>query len=108
MQQALETFFILWYNDDGTLITLLPSAQPIKQVKLKWSFDTAFMKTVLPDTWGIALADLQWQSLPLPHPAQWYFAAFDGIYTHGFSVKTGATAFAPGRSIPTARRRAVR
>ena len=75
-------------NERNIRITLLPSAEPIKQVRIKWSFDTSFMQKVMPDTWGVALADMKWHTLPLPHPAQWYFAAYDGKYTHGFGVKT--------------------
>ncbi len=78
---------------DGVRITLLPSEVPIKQVRIQWKFDTSWMQKVLPDTWGVALADLQWHTLPLPHPAQWYFLAFDGIHTHGFGVKTGCNSF---------------
>jgi len=80
-------------NERNIRITLLPSAEPIKQVRIKWSFDTSFMQKVMPDTWGVALADMKWHTLPLPHPAQWYFAAYDGKYTHGFGVKTGCNSF---------------
>ena len=80
-------------NQNNVRITLLPSGKPILHVKIKWFFDTSFMRKVLADTWGVALADLQWRELPLPHPAQWYFAAFDGTHTHGFGVKTGCNSF---------------
>lgn len=80
-------------TDRGLRITLLPSATPIKTVRVKWFFDTLFMQKVLADTWGVARADLQWRSLPLPHPAQWYFTAFDGERIHGFGVKTGCNSF---------------
>ena len=78
---------------DGLRIWLLPGEEPVEQVRVKWSFDTSFMQKILADTWGVALADLEWVTLPLKHPAQWYFAAFDGTYTHGFGVKTGCNSF---------------
>jgi alpha-galactosidase len=80
-------------QDTGLRIWLLPSCEPICRVRVKWCFDTSFMQMVLADTWGVALADLQWRALPLPHPAQWYFAAYDGLHTHGFGVKTGCNSF---------------
>ncbi|MBQ8718347.1 MAG: hypothetical protein IJY66_03695 [Clostridia bacterium] len=80
-------------DTDELRIFLSPSTQPIKYVRVKWFFDTSFMKKVLADTWGVALADLQWRTLPLPHPAQWYFTAFDGEHTHSFGVKTGCNSF---------------
>jgi alpha-galactosidase len=78
---------------NGPRIWLSPSQSPVKQVRVKWFFDTSFMQKVLPDCWGVALADLEWVTLPLKHPAQWYFAAFDGQRTHGFGVKTGTNSF---------------
>lgn len=80
-------------TEQSVRIVLSPSAQPIKQVRVKWLFDTSFMQKVLADTWGVALADLAWRTLPLPHPAQWYFLAYDGSHTHGFGVKTGCNSF---------------
>ena len=80
-------------GERGWCITLMPGTEPIKAVRVKWFFDTTWMKKVLIDTWGVALADLQWRELPLPHPAQWYFAAYDGTHTHGFGVKTGCNSF---------------
>lgn len=74
-------------------IILIPSITAVKQVKIKWFFDTSFMKKVLPDSWGVALANLGWKTLPLERPAEWYFAAFDGEHTHGFGVKTGCNSF---------------
>jgi alpha-galactosidase len=74
-------------------IILTPSITAVKQVKIKWFFDTSFMKKVLPDSWGVALANLGWKTLPLERPAEWYFAAFDGEHTHGFGVKTGCNSF---------------
>lgn len=79
--------------EHGYRILLSPDDQPIKQVRVTWHFDTSFMKKVLADTWGVALADLEWRSLPLEHPAQWYFAAYDGTHTHCFGVKTGCNSF---------------
>lgn len=66
-------------SEHGHRILLSPSDQPIKRVRVAWHFDTSFMTKVLADTWGVALADLEWRSLPLEHAAQWYFAAYDGI-----------------------------
>ena len=80
-------------GESGFRIWLSPCDEPIKYVRVKWFFDTAFMKKVLADTWGVALADLEWVTLPLKHPAQWYFSAFDGEHTHGFGVKTGCNSF---------------
>ena len=80
-------------DEHGVRSSLLPSPEPIKQVRIKWFFDTSFMKKVLADTWGVALADLEWVTLPLSHPAQWYFTAFDGEHTHSFGVKTGCNSF---------------
>ena len=80
-------------DNDNLQIFLLPSPNPIKYVRIHWAFDTSFMKKVLPDTWGVALADMEWRTLPLPRPAPWYFLAFDGTYTHGFGVKTGCNSF---------------
>ena len=79
--------------EHGCRITLLPSPAPVKAVRIKWFLDTAWMQKVLIDTWGVALADLQWRTLPLEQPALWYFAAFDGKHTHGFGVKTGCNSF---------------
>ena len=80
-------------NGTNLQIYLSPSPTPIKQVRIKWFFDTSFMKLVLADTWGVALADLGWRTLPLKHAAQWYFAVFDGEHTYGFGVKTGCNSF---------------
>jgi len=52
-------------TENGIRIRILPTGVPIKQAKIKWFFDTSFMKKVLPDTWGVALADLEWLQLPL-------------------------------------------
>ena len=82
-----ENWVCIESAQNNVRITLLPSDKPISCVRVKWFFDTAFMRKVLADTWGVALADLQWRELPLPHPAQWYFLAFDGRHTHGFGVK---------------------
>ena len=57
-------------KENSACITLLPSNKPISHVRVKWFFDTSFKRKVLADTWGVALADLQWRELPLPHPAQ--------------------------------------
>ena len=74
-------------------IWLDPVGTPVSDVQIKWYFDTSFMKKVLADSWGVARADLSWRPLPLEHPAEWYFLAFDGERTHGFGVKTGCNSF---------------
>lgn len=79
--------------DQGVHIWLLPNGKPVKEVVLKWHFDTSFMKQVLADSWGVARADLCWSVLPLERPAEWYFLAFDGERTHGFGVETGCNSF---------------
>lgn len=80
-------------TSEALRITLSPSLTPTKEVRVKWFFDTSFMKKILPDSWGVGLSDLGWRELPLEKPAEWYFAAYDGEHTHGFGVKTGCNSF---------------
>jgi alpha-galactosidase len=91
--EPLATMVRMERGESGFRIWLSSCDEPIKYVRVKWFFDTSFMKKVLADTWGVALADLEWVTLPLKHPAQWYFSAFDGEHTHGFGVKTSCNSF---------------
>ena len=80
-------------GDGCVAVWLDPGTHPVASVKIKWYFDTSFMKRVLADSWGVARADLSWRPLPLSRPAEWYFLAHDGERTHGFGVKTGCNSF---------------
>ena len=60
-------------GDGCVAVWLDPGTHPVASVKIKWYFDTSFMKRVLADSWGVARADLSWRPLPLSRPAEWYF-----------------------------------
>ena len=78
---------------DSYKITLTPKGTPVKEVRVKWFFDTSFMKKILADSWGVARGDLGWKSPDFNKRAEWYFLAFDGERTTGYGVKTGCKSF---------------
>jgi len=83
----------LEHTNDSIKLILSPSSAPVREVAVKWSFDTSFMKKILADSWGVARGDLGWRAPDKERRAEWYFCAFDGERTYGFGVKTGCKSF---------------
>ena len=73
-------------------ITLAPSPEAIKRIRIRWKGDNHSVKLILNDQWERACGDIFWQCVQPEKILPWYFNAFDGKITNGYGVKTGCNA----------------
>ena len=74
------------------LILSAPTAQ-LTRIHLRWNLKVSTTSLVLGDAWERSYGDLAWRSIVPERPLPWYFATHDAGVTHGYGVKTGASAF---------------
>ena len=77
----------------GLAVTILPSALPVREIRLTWDIDLSRYTKLLADCWGVALGDLGWKERGEVKFAAWYFSVTDGETTACFGVKTGCSSF---------------
>lgn len=73
-------------------ITVAASDTSLKRIKIRWSVPVGPQLRFLGDAWERGYGDLEWRGLVPDRVMPWYFLAYDGRYTHGYGVKTGAGA----------------
>jgi alpha-galactosidase len=78
----------------GLRLTLSAPSIALSRLHLRWSVAVPADLRLLGDAWERSYGELGWRPIVPERPMPWYFLAFDGKATHGYGVKTGATAFA--------------
>lgn len=73
-------------------IGLFAPGAAVKGLELRWKADLPADWKYLGDAWERAYGDLEWQPLDSERVMPWYFLATNGKLTHGYGVKTGASA----------------
>jgi alpha-galactosidase len=66
---------------------------PLTRVHLRWKLKVPVDVLVLGDAWERSYGDLAWRGIVPERPLPWYFATHQGGITHGYGVRTGASAF---------------
>lgn len=69
-----------------------PSPVPIKRIKLRWNNKNFQIERILNDTFDRSTNNLAWDCIKPDRELPWYFATFDGTYTHCYGVETGCNA----------------
>ena len=94
-----------WTDGIGNTVSLLPVSEgrsvvrlsapksSVKRIHMRWHGDLKSWRSVMGDAWERGYGDLSWQELIWERHLPWYFAAFDGVTTHGYGVQTGPAAF---------------
>lgn len=79
-------------RDDALPVKLSAPAAAVEEVQLLWQVKSAPGWKYLGDAWERAYGDLEWRTPDPERIMPWYFLASDGTVTHGYGVKTGASA----------------
>ena len=66
----------------------------LRRVHLRWALPVPPGLQLLGDHWERGYGDLEWRGVVPERPMPWYFLARDGRRTHGYGVRTGASALA--------------
>ena len=64
----------------------------VRTVELRWNRPATDGCRYLGDHWERGYGDLEWRGRVGERVMPWYFLCFDGAVTHGYGVKTGASA----------------
>lgn len=67
-------------------------SSPLTYVHLRWNAAIDSNILVLGDAWERSYGDLEWRAIVPERVMPWYFATSDLNATHGYGVKTGASA----------------
>lgn len=67
--------------------------RPLERLQLRWSGRLPEDTRFLGDHWERSYGDLEWRGFDADRVMPWYFLAATGQGTHGYGVKTGASAF---------------
>jgi alpha-galactosidase len=78
---------------DAVRVSLGAPGVAVKRVHLRWRGDLSATTQILGDAWERAYGDLEWRGWVPDRVMPWYFAAFDGMLTHTYGVRTGASSF---------------
>ncbi len=73
-------------------ITLTAPRAAVKRIALRWQQRVPASLRFLGDHWERGYGDLEWRGLVPERRMPWYFLAYDGSRTHGYGVRTGASA----------------
>ncbi len=66
---------------------------PLTRIHLRWNLKVPADVLVVGDAWERSYGDLAWRGIVPERPLPWYFAIYHDGITHGYGVKTGASAF---------------
>jgi alpha-galactosidase len=93
-----------WNRDDIMLrceeghgelaLTVTASSSPLSRIRLRWRVALPKNLRLLGDAWERSYGDLGWREIVPEQVMPWYFLSFDGKSTHGYGVRTGASALA--------------
>ncbi len=64
----------------------------IKRLALRWRGTLDATRLILGDAWERGYGDLEWRGFVPDRVMPWYVATWDGSLTHGYGVRTGASA----------------
>lgn len=65
----------------------------LTRIHLRWNVKVPTEILVVGDAWERSYGDLAWRGIAPERPLPWYFATWMQGVTHGYGVKTGASAF---------------
>ena len=91
------------WGEERLAVTLLPSAEPISHLRLRWDAPMREGVRVLGDAWERSYGDLEWRGIERDRKMPWYFFVSDGTdalppsenrLTEAFGVETGANTMA--------------
>jgi alpha-galactosidase len=74
-------------------VDLSTSTARVKRIGLRWRDNLSDTRAILGDAWERAYGDLAWRGFEPDRVMPWYVAMSDGTRTHGYGVRTGASAF---------------
>jgi len=77
---------------DAVRVVLAAPAAPVKRVHLRWRGSLDDTRLLMGDAWERGYGDLEWRGFVPDRVMPWYVAAWDGRLTHGYGVRTGASA----------------
>jgi alpha-galactosidase len=73
-------------------IRLLSPKDALTHLHLRWAAPVSTSVLCLGDAWERSYGELAWRGMVPEQAMPWYFATWDGMATHGYGVKTGASA----------------
>ena len=76
------------------LAVRVASGLALRRVHLRWAVTVPSGLRLLGDHWERGYGDLEWRGVVPERPMPWFFLAHDGRRTHGYGVRTGASALA--------------
>ena len=76
------------------LAVRVASDVPLRRLQLRWAVAVPPGLRLLGDHWERGYGDLEWRGVVPERPMPWFFLAHDGRRTHGYGVRTGASALA--------------
>lgn len=92
-----------WTSDDivvrttagpaALAVSLTAPRTPIRRIRLRWHGSIPPAARVLGDAWERAYGDLEWRGIVPDRVMPWYCATITAGLTHGYGVRTGASAF---------------
>ena len=74
-------------------ISVASPRSPLERLQLRWWGRLPQGSRFLGDHWERSYGDLEWRGFDADRVMPWYFLAATGQGTHGYGVKTGASAF---------------
>ena len=78
----------------GSLRVQLSSpSSAVRRLRLRWRGRLDAVRQLMGDAWERGYGDLEWRGFVPDRVMPWYFAAFDGRFTHAYGVRAGAKAF---------------
>jgi alpha-galactosidase len=80
-------------SGDRMAVTVASEA-PLRRVHLRWGVAVPPGLRLLGDHWERGYGDLEWRGVVPERPMPWFFLTHDGRRTHGYGVRTGASALA--------------
>jgi hypothetical protein len=78
---------------DRMAVTVASEA-PLRRVHLRWGVAVPTGLRLLGDHWERGYGDLEWRGVVPERPMPWFFLTYDGRRTHGYGVRTDASALA--------------
>jgi alpha-galactosidase len=81
-------------KNESLHLNLTAPSTPLVRLHLRWKLAVAAGLQALGDAWERSYGELGWRLIVPEQPMPWYFLLHDGKATHGYGVRTGASAFA--------------
>ena len=78
---------------DALRVALAAPAVAVQRIHLRWRGRLDGTRLLLGDAWERGYGDLEWRGFVPDRVMPWYVATWDGRRTHGYGVRTGASAF---------------